>query len=46
MYKEVVATNNLSLDQLKEIFKDSNFTWSEIEAAADEGSSQKNQIDL
>ena len=41
MYKEAVARNNLSLDQLKEILKDSNFTWSEIETAADEGSSQK-----
>ena len=41
MYKEAVARNNGSLDRLKEILKDSNFTWSEIEAAADEGSSQK-----
>ena len=41
MYKEAVARNNGSLDRLKEILKDSNFTWSEIETAADEGSSQK-----
>jgi hypothetical protein len=50
LYKKAVASN-LSLDRLKEIFieTDSNFTWSEIEAAAkseikgsaDEGSGQK-----
>jgi hypothetical protein len=52
MYKEAVARNDRTLDLLKEILKDSNFIWSEIEAAAeseieaaavaDEGSCQKN----
>ena len=48
-YKEAVARNDGSLDQVKEILKDSRFTWSEIkdaaeneiEVSADEGSYQE-----